>query len=151
MPTVISPLAVRRSTFIKATPERVWREFESFGRMRDWFGTGHVLTAYDPRLGGYVETDAGGHQGTDQKLLFGGRIIVFEPAHEITWENEWFGQGWSQPSLITFRLTPYLNGTIVELFHHRMEGAESPGEMLNGFESGWDTHHLDYLRGIVEA
>jgi hypothetical protein len=32
-----------------------------------------------------------------------------------------------------------------------MEGAQSPGEMLNGFESSWDTHHLDYLRGIVEA
>jgi uncharacterized protein YndB with AHSA1/START domain len=148
--TPISPLAVRRSVWIAATPERVWREFESFERMRTWFGTGHALTAYEPRLGGLVETDASPHRG-GEGLVFGGKIIVFEPAREITWENEWYGKGWTQPSLITIRLTPYLEGTIVELFHHRMEGAPAPGEMLNGFEGGWDTHHLEALRAVVEA
>lgn len=150
MPTPISPLAVRRSTWINATPERVWQEFESFERMKAWFGVGHALTAYEPRIGGYVETDAGGTG--DSTLRFGGKILVFDPPNEITWENDWFGHGWKQPSLMTFRLTPVLNGTVVELFHHRFElTGESPSENLNGFEGGWDTRHLEALRGLVEA
>ena len=56
-----------------------------------------------------------------------------------------------RPSLMTIRLTPYLDGTIVELFHHRFEETDAPGEMLNGFEGGWDTHHLEGLRVIIEA
>lgn len=146
----ISPLAVRRSTFIKAAPERVWREFETFERMKAWFGTGHQLTVYEPRVGGRVETDAGAPQGGGG-LVFGGEIVVWEPGREITWENDWYGHGWARPSLITIRLTPYVDGTIVELFHHRFEGTDAPGEMLNGFEGGWDTHHLEGLRVIVEA
>lgn len=153
MPTPISPLAVRRSVWIRATPDRVWEEFESFERMRAWFGKGHFLTAYEPRLGGYVETDAGSPGGpSGDSLRFGGRIIVFDPPREVTWENDWFGHGWNQPSLMTFRLTPFMEGTIVELFHHRFEvTGESPSENLNGFEGGWDTRHLEALRAIVEA
>lgn len=153
MPTTISPLAVRRSTWIRASPERVWQEFESFERMRAWFGRGHSLTAYEPRLGGYVETDAAAGDGSgDGSLRFGGRIVVFDPPREVTWENDWFGHGWKQPSLMTFRLAPFMDGTIVELFHHRFEGTgESPSENLNGFEAGWDTRHLEALRAIVEA
>jgi len=149
MASQISPLAVRRSTWIRATPERVWQEFESFERMRAWFGHGHSLVAYEPRAGGYVETDAGAGDGS---LRFGGRIVVFDPPREVTWENDWFGHGWTQPSLMTFRLTPFMGGTIVELFHHRFEvTGESPSETLNGFEGGWDTRHLERLRAIVEA
>jgi uncharacterized protein YndB with AHSA1/START domain len=154
MPTPISPLAVRRSTWINASPERVWREFETFERMSAWFGTGHALTRYEPRVGGRVETDAGAHRGQQEGegLRFGGAITVFDPPHEITWENDWIGHGWKQPSLMTLRLTAFRGGTIVELFHHRFEDTtDEPAGDLNGFEGGWDTHHLEALRGIVEA
>lgn len=153
MPTPISPLAVRRSTWIRAEPPRVWHEFESFERMKAWFGKGHSLVAYEPRLGGYVETDAGPDHGpNDGSLRFGGKIVVFDPPREVTWENDWFGHGWQQPSLMTFRLSPFMDGTIVELFHHRFElTGESPSDNLNGFEGGWDTRHLEALRAIVEA
>ncbi len=50
-------LVVRRSIWIGATPDRVWQEFETFEAMRLWFGTGHTLVSYEPRVGGWVETD----------------------------------------------------------------------------------------------
>ena len=57
MGTEIGRLAVRRSILIKAPPERIWREFESFERMKAWFGTGHTLLKYEPRVGGWVELE----------------------------------------------------------------------------------------------
>src|SRR6266436_6681627 len=50
-------LVVRRSIWIDAKPERVWQEFETPEAMRLWFGTGHTLVSYEPRVGGWVETD----------------------------------------------------------------------------------------------
>ena len=34
--------------------ERVWEEFETFEAMPDWFGIGHTLVEYEPRVGAYV-------------------------------------------------------------------------------------------------
>lgn len=149
--TRISPLAVRRSLWINATPERIWKEFESLERMQAWYGTGHSLAAYEPKLGGYVETRGGNEGHGEDPLRFGGRIIVFDPPNELTYESDWFGHGWKEPSLITFRLTAFQGGTVVELFHHRFEGCGEGPALLNGFEGGWDTHHLVTLRDIVEA
>ena len=59
MPTQISPLSVRRAILIHATPERIWREFESLDRMQKWFGTGHSLVAYEPRVGARSKRMAG--------------------------------------------------------------------------------------------
>lgn len=50
------------------------------------------------------------------------------------------------------RPTPRDAGTIVELFHHGFDVvSQVPGQDLNGFESGWDNHHLVRLRDIVQA
>ena len=150
MGTEIGPLAVRRSILINAPPERVWREFESFERMKLWFGTGHTLVKYEPRVGGLVETDAGHFEG--EPLRFGGRVIVLDPPRELTFENDWFGHGWAAPSLFTIRLTPALGGTLVELFHHGFERiGGDPGENHRGFEGGWTIRQLEALRQLVEA
>lgn len=73
MGTNIGPLAVRRSIWIAATPERVWHEFESFERMQAWFGTGHSLTAYEPRLGGYGRPTPGTAASTAKPFVSGAR------------------------------------------------------------------------------
>lgn len=152
MGTTIGPLAVRRSTWIKAAPERVWEEFTTFERMKAWYGTGHQLVAFEPRLGGQVATDATGQHPEHGELKFGGRIIVWDPPREVTWEDDWSGHGWAAPALMTLRLTACMGGTVVELFHHGFERVgESPSDTLNGFEGGWDTRHLEALRRIVEA
>jgi uncharacterized protein YndB with AHSA1/START domain len=142
---------------IDASPERVWQEFESLERMRAWFGVawesggrrGHTLLKYEPRLGGAVELSVV-HDGEDKR--FGGRIVVFEPARELTFEDDWIpNQGWLAPAYITIRLRPALGGTLVELFHHTIERT-GPGaaDQHLGFEMGWTAHHLEALKGIVE-
>src|SRR6476620_4629372 len=108
MATEIGPLAVRRSIWIDAPPDRVWREFESLERMRLWFGTGHALVAYEPRVGAEVETDAGEADG--EALRFVGRVLVFDPPHELTFEQDWVGHGWKAPPKLTLRLTPLDGG-----------------------------------------
>ena len=151
MGTEIGTLAVRRSIHINAPPERVWQEFESFERMKAWFGTGHKLVKYEPRVGGMVETDASPHQGRDG-FLFAGRVLAFDPPREVTFEQDWLGHGWEAPPLITIRLTPALGGTLVELFHPMLERTGPNGAQDHaGFEGGWGMWHLEALRKIVEG
>jgi uncharacterized protein YndB with AHSA1/START domain len=149
--TKIGQLAVRRSILIKAPPERVWQEFGSLERMRLWFGTGHTLLRYEPRVGGEVRLSIE-HEG--KTLYYGGPVTAFDPPSELSFESIFDpnDDGWDAPTLITLRLTAALGGTIVELFHHGIEriGAGAAENHL-GFENGWTTRQLEALRGIVEA
>ena len=151
MGTQIGPLAVRRSIWINASPERVWREFETLERMRAWFGTGHRLVTYEPCAGGWVELeiDANG----DHPTRFGGKVVVFDPPNELTFEDAWIPDiGWNAPMLLTLRLTPHLGGTHVELFVHQFErlGPSGPAEH-QGYEGGWTMRQLNRLKAIVEG
>ncbi len=148
--TKIGILAVRRSILINAAPARVWREFESFEKLREWFGRGHRLLKYEPRVGAEVLLEVE-HEG--KTLRYGGPVLVYNPPTELTFENDWVpNDGWLQPTLVTFRLTPVLDGTLVELFHHSIESV-GPGadEWHAGFESGWDLKHLLALKALIEG
>ena len=150
MPTQIGQLAVRRSILINATPERVWQEFESFERMAAWWGTGHRLLTYEPRLGGRIEMEVDIER---QALRYGGEIVAFEPGCELTFEDDWMpNQGWDAPTLITIRLSEALDGTLVELFHHSFErvGADAADQHI-GYEGGWTMRQLEALRAVVEG
>jgi len=150
MGTEIGPLSVRRSVWIDATPDRVWEEFGSLERMRRWFGTGHTLVRYEPRVGAEVETDAG--QGDGEDLYFVGRVVVFDPPSELTFEQDWVGHGWKAAPLVTIRLTPLDAGTLVELFHHGFDAlGPDAAENHRGFEAGWTMRQLDALRELVAS
>jgi uncharacterized protein YndB with AHSA1/START domain len=147
----LSPLHIRRSIHIAAPPERVWREFETFERMAAWFGTGHRLVRYEPRAGGIVELEIDSeYRGSSR---WGGPITVFDPARELTFEDRWIPDlGWDGPMLVTFRLTPYRNGTLVELFIHDIEATGAGAEDTHaGGEGGWTVRHLAKLREIIEG
>jgi uncharacterized protein YndB with AHSA1/START domain len=157
MPFPTGILAVRRSIHIAAPPERVWQEFTTFERMRAWFGSrhplgdgrlGHEVTRYEPGIAGCLEFDAG-YWG-EKRLVFGGKTVDWDPPREVTFELEWYGQGWLAPEHLTFRLTPALGGTVVELIVHGLErtGPTAPDDLL-GAESGWTTAQLQALRRIV--
>jgi uncharacterized protein YndB with AHSA1/START domain len=150
MATEIGPLAVRRSIWIDATPSRVWEEFVDLERMRRWFGTGHTLVQYEARVGASVEVDAGDHEGEPARFL--GTVLVVDPPHELTFEQDWVGHGWKAPPLITFRLTPVDGGTLVEILHHGFEalGADA-AENHRGFENGWTMNQLNALHEVVGA
>ncbi len=149
MGTEIGLLSVRRSIWIHASPSRVWEEFESLERMRRWFGTGHALVRYEAKVGAEVETDAGSLDD-GEALRFVGRVVVVEPPHELTFEQDWVGHGWKAPPLITIRLTPLDGGTLVELFHHGFEvlGGDA-ADNHRGFEGGWTMRQLESLRELV--
>jgi uncharacterized protein YndB with AHSA1/START domain len=145
----ISPLHVRRSALINATPERVWLEFTSFERLAAWFGTGHTLEVYEPELGGQVQISI---TNDGAKRAYGGAILIFDPARELSFSNNWESDGWPVATFITLRLTPLYDACHVELFHHGFDrlGAEAASE-LEGYESGWFSNHLEALKAIVEA
>jgi uncharacterized protein YndB with AHSA1/START domain len=146
----IGLLNVRRSILIQAPPERVWQEFGSFERLAAWFGTGHTLHAFEAKLGAQVElsVESGG-----ERIHYGGPVVVLEREREITFENNWHEapRRWPVPTFFTLRLTPLYDGTLVEIFHHGFErlGPDS-ADNLQGYEEGWDVHHLAALRAIVE-
>lgn len=145
----IGALHVRRSGLIQATAERVWQEFGSFERLAAWFGRGHQLEAYEPRLGGEVRLSV---EVDGDRRAFGGPILVFEPARELTLSNNWESDGWPVPTLLTFRLTPLSDACHVELFHHGFERlGRDAAEELEGYEAGWPSRHLEALKRIVEG
>jgi uncharacterized protein YndB with AHSA1/START domain len=145
--TSIGPYHVRRSVWIDAAPDVVWKRFETFDDMRSWYGTGHTLTRYEPQLGGMVETTVD-VDGTTHR--FRGQITVFEACRELTFEQLWEGSSWLHPTLVTIRLAPLDEGTLVELFHHGYEQLGTPiGDTLDGFESGWTNRQVHALRDLV--
>jgi uncharacterized protein YndB with AHSA1/START domain len=145
----ISAFHVRRSSFVQAAPERVWEEFGSFARFAAWFGRGHQLEAYEPERGSQVLLSV---EIKGAKRCFGGPILVFEPARELTFSNNWESEGWPTPTLVTLRLTPLFDGCQVELFHHGFERlGNDGGAELQAYEAGWHTRHLEALKAIVEG
>lgn len=151
MTAIDSLLTVRRCIHINAAPERVWQEFESLERMQAWFGTGHTLLQYEPRAGGWVELEV---EAYGETLRFGGRVTVFDPPRELTFEDDWLPprNGIAEQVLITLRLTPVATGTIVELIQHGFERlGERGAEVHRGHEGGWTIRQLEHLRRIVEG
>jgi uncharacterized protein YndB with AHSA1/START domain len=152
MKTSVEPglLTVRRSILINASPARVWKEFETFDRMKSWWGTGHQLAAYEPHIGGRMEMTV---EVEGEPRRYGGRITVFDAARELTIENDWIPpREWPVPTWLTLRLTPLNGGTLVELFHHGFERlGDIAGEQLRGYESGWTMRQLERLLSVVEG
>lgn len=149
MGITIGLLNVRRSILIQAPPERVWQEFESFDRVAEWFGRGHELHRFEPKLGGQVEMSV---VVGDERRHYGGAVVAFDREREVSFESNWQGpHAWAVPTYFTLRLTPVYSDTMVEIFHHGFErfGTEA-ADILQGYEEGWDVKHLKALRAIVE-
>ena len=134
----------------EAALERVWREFTSFESIAAWFGRGHELHTFEPRLGGRVEMSV---EIDGARRRYGGPVVVYEPAREITFESNWHEAPlrWPVATFMTIRLTPLYDATLAEIFHHGFErlGIDA-ADNLQGYEEGWDIKHLKALRAIVE-
>ena len=156
-----SPLRVRRSIYIKASPDHVWSEFANFEHMNRWWGArtgdpqagtskGQYLLEYVPKAGGraMMAVDWDG-----SRVSYGGKIKVFDAGRELTFENDWIpNQGWNAPTLITIRLLRALDGTLVELFHYGFERTGGDvGAAHAGYEQGWGMTQLNALKAIVEG
>ena len=146
----IGPLHIRRSGFVDADPARVWAECATQARLAAWFGRGHTLEHFEPRVGSDVRLSV---EIDGQVERFGGRLLVFEPEREITYESNWEGEdAWPATTFHTLRLTPAYSGTLVEIFHHGFERlGPDAGGALEDYEAGWSNHRLVALREIIEG
>ena len=146
----IGALHVRRSGYLEASPERVWAECATQDRLAAWFGRGHTLERFEPEIGSAVRLSVEIDGRTEH---FGGRLLVFEPQREISYESNWEGaEAWPVATIHTIRLTPMWSGTLVEIFHHGFERlGETAGRELEDYEAGWSNHHIAALREIVEG
>jgi uncharacterized protein YndB with AHSA1/START domain len=156
-----SILKVRRSILIAAPPARVWEAFASIETMRRWWGhttgdplagqgNGQWLDAYEPRVGADVRMAV---SWDGARVAYGGKTVTFDADREWTFESDWIpNRGWAAPTFVTIRLTPALNGTHVELFHHGFErtGGDVAAEHA-GYEQGWGMLQLITLKTISEA
>jgi uncharacterized protein YndB with AHSA1/START domain len=143
-------LTIRRSIRIDATPERIWQEFADQERMARWWGTGHRLITYEPRVGGWVEMEV---DVAGVMRRFGGKILTFDAGRELTFEDQWLPPEAELPLLITLRLIPAaVGGTIVELIQHGFErNPATAAEEHRGHQAGWTSRQLEALRTIVES
>ena len=160
MESLNSPLVMRRSILIAATPERVWEEFTSIDRMRQWYAgkratSEQEVLRYEPRVGGWFElTCRWEHDGVPGACRLGGEITVFDYARELTLESHSFlpERSWRDPIKKTIRLSPAPGGTVVEIMEH---GFEVAGEHARDFhleaEIGWTMDELIALRCLVEG
>ena len=146
----IGRLYVRRNSLIHAEPRWVWQQFTSFGRLSAWFGLGHTLEAFEPNVGAAVTLSV---EIDGERRGFGGPVLVFDPEREFSFKNNWEApHEWPAATFITIRLAPLYDATLVELFHHGFERlGKDAADNLQGYEAGWDAHHLEALRMIVEA
>jgi uncharacterized protein YndB with AHSA1/START domain len=153
-------LVVRRSMQINATPQRIWREFETFERFSAWWSTdepgrAETVRAFEPRVGGRVEMPCSWGPNGDNpggSCVFEGNVTAFEPQRELTWELSIEGAGWPAPTYVTVRLTPNAYGTLVEVLHHGFENlGVAAVDQFSDFEGGWDLRELRALRDAVEA
>jgi uncharacterized protein YndB with AHSA1/START domain len=147
-------LVVRRSIQIAATPERVWREFESFERFAAWWTTRQpdrreTVRAYDLRIGGRIEMPCEWDGGS---CVFAVNVVRIDRARELTFELSIEGIDWPAPTYVTIRLTPNAYGTLVEILHYGFEMiGDGALEQFHNFEGGWDLRELRGLKAIVEA
>jgi uncharacterized protein YndB with AHSA1/START domain len=154
MTTGETRLAMRRSIWIQAEPDRIWKEFETPGAMAAWWEAGgggsQKLDRFEPGEGGWFEI-SGTHADFEYRL--GGRILEWLPPGRmaIEWDSLPSGE-WPQPMRVDIVLTAHLGGTVVEFV---MTGFEELGEtatrLLNSFEHGWDLTELAALKRSVEG
>ena len=154
MGLMIGHLHVRRSTLIGASLQRVWQEFMTEERIKAWFGQGHTLHTFEPKLGGKIEMSVEHDFGNGpERRRFGGQVVVWESGSEVSAEINWAKpHDWSVPMMWTIRLTPVYDETMVEIFHHGFERlGRGAGAELVDYEEGWTNRHLRTLRQISEA
>ncbi len=149
-----SDLVVRRSVYIKASPDRVWREFGSFERMAGWWDASTdalkvKLRAYEPRLGGPFSIE--GKHGAFP-YHFDCTVVTFDAEREFTVDWNFPAMGWVSAAQITVRLSAASSGTIAETLLHGFEriGPAAVNTYL-GFERGWQAQELVGLKASVEG
>ncbi|MGZ3273431.1 MAG: SRPBCC family protein [Caulobacteraceae bacterium] len=140
----ITPAPVRRSLFVKATPEHAFQVFTAgFDR---WWPKRHSIGS-SPQRAAVLEPKAGGRWyevGEDGTQTQWGEVMVYEPPRRLVliWR---IGADWKcDPDLHTeveVRFTPEGEGVRVDLEHRNLEAygdrAEQVKAAIDSPDGGW--------------
>lgn len=137
---------------INAPPEQVWAKLASLEGMNEWLSKKLVFEFHQ---GGEFRMDV--NIPGDGEFVFFGEVVKLEPLKELafTWtEQEKGKEPWPVATLVSFKLKPSQNGTIVSLTHTGFEALE--GELaqreFEGHIVGWErAQPLTDLKAAVEA
>jgi len=137
---------------INTTPERVWAKLASLEGMNEWFSRKLVFEFHE---GGRFQMEVS--IPGDGDFTFYGEVVKIDPPHELafTWtEHEKGKTPWPVSTLVSFRLRPKGEGTLVSLSHTGFEKLK--GEMARaeyeGHIEGWArAETLKDLKAAVEA
>jgi uncharacterized protein YndB with AHSA1/START domain len=137
---------------INAPPEKVWAKLASLEGMNEWLSK-HLI--FEFRRGGrfQMETSIPG----DGDFTFFGEVVTIEPNKELafTWtEHEKDKDPWPVSTLVSFKLKPTRNGTLVTMTHtgfEKLKGDLARTE-YEGHIVGWERSEvLQELKAAVEA
>ena len=122
--STIRPAPVRRSTFVKASPERAFQVFTAgFDR---WWPKSHSVGS-SPQRAALMELKAGGRWyevGEDGSQTQWGEVMVWEPPHRLVliWsvDADWKYDA-DLHTEVEVRFTPEGDGVRVDLEHRNLE------------------------------
>ena len=137
---------------IKASPDKVWAKLASLEGMHEWFSK-KLVFEFHPGGRFQMEVSIPG----DGDFTFYGEVVKIDPPHELafTWtEHEKGKTPWPIATLVSFKLRPKGDGTVVSLTHTGFEKLE--GELARteyeGHIVGWErAETLKELKAAVEA
>jgi uncharacterized protein YndB with AHSA1/START domain len=149
----ITPAPVRKSLFVKATPQRSFEVFAA--NMGKWWPKSHSI-GDNPQVDVIVEPRAGGRWYEifkDGKQCDWGCVLAYEPPHRLVLGWQLSAEWTYDPNLLTeveVTFTPEGDGTRVNFEHRNLERFGDKAEAVRGAidsEQGWGA----ILQNFVEV
>jgi activator of HSP90 ATPase len=116
---------------ISTAKDKVWQALINPTIIDEWGGGPSKM---DSKVGTEFELWNGDIYGKNIEVISGIKLV-----------QEWFGGDWPKPSIVTFTLEEYDNGTILEL-----EQTDVPSEEVEEIDSGWDDYYLGPMKQMLE-
>ncbi len=124
---------LKKSSFIGAPPEDVWRALTDPAVIGAWGGGPAEMT---PEPGTPFSFWGGDIHGT---------VTAVEPLVRLV-QDWWGGADWKAPSEATFELESEGDGTLLTLTHTGV-----PDDVAADFDAGWDDYYLGPLKDLLEG
>lgn len=144
-------LKIEFEIYIDAPPAKVWSLMASVEGMNLWLARNLV---FEHKLRGRFEMK--GNLPGEGPYRFTGEVMKLDPERELafTWKSDpENGTPWNASTLVTLRLLPQGDGTLVSLTHTGFEALGEAGKsQYEGHIQGWTiAENLNDLKKAVEA
>lgn len=122
---------IKQHYVIKAPITKVWQAFVDPKIIEEW-GAGPAKM--DSNVGMKFSLWGGDIYGTNTEVVPEKKLV-----------QDWYGGPWSEPSRVTFKLTPKGESTEIDLTHTTLPDGEE-----DNFEEGWKDYYLGAIKELLE-